>query len=57
MKVTCGRCGKDYDDTYRLTYCPHAWFEMWTTVVGGDGKVRGVAHTLEQLRRLMGVRK
>lgn len=58
MIVTCDDCELDFDDVYRRTYCPHEWFEMRTTVVGvdvasGDGKVLGVATTLEELDRLM----
>lgn len=53
MIVTCDDCELDFDDVYRRTYCPHEWFEMRTTVVGGDGKVRGVARTVEELRRMM----
>jgi len=53
MTVTCGTCGKQYDDLYRLTICPHLHFEMHTTVVGSDGHVRGVARTVEELRRMM----
>ena len=52
MIVTCDDCELDFDDVYRRTYCPHEWFEMRTTVVDGDGKVR-VARTLEELSRLM----
>lgn len=36
--VACPACSDIYDDTYYLTYCPHEWFEMQTTVVRGDGQ-------------------
>ncbi len=52
MIVTCDDCELDFDDVYRRRYCPHEWFEMRTTVVGSDGKVQGVARTVEELRRL-----
>jgi hypothetical protein len=50
--VTCAECKKVYDDTYRLTYCPHVRFEMNTTVGNANGIV-GVAHSVEELNRLM----
>jgi len=43
MTVTCEKCGKQYDDVYHLTYCPHDSFEMACTVVNGKGEVVGVA--------------
>jgi len=46
MIVTCPKCGKVYDDTFRLTYCPHEKFQMRT--VCGDGKREMVCTTLEQ---------
>jgi len=52
MVVTCGDCWKRYDDTYRLTLCPHERFEMRTTVIGPEG-IRGVARSVEELQRLM----
>ena len=51
--VTCDKCGARYDDTYRLTYCPHQRFDM-TTSVYRDGKFVGVATSLEELDRLSG---
>lgn len=53
MKVTCEKCDKEYDDTYRLTYCPHEWFEMHTKVHGGDGRLLGIARDVDELRELM----
>ncbi len=52
MRRTCEACGEEYDDVYRLTYCPHDQFEMNALVCGMDG-VAGVAHTLEDLRRML----
>ena len=52
MIVVCSACWKQYDDTYRLTFCPHDHFQMQTVVYRG-GKRVGVAHTIEELRRLM----
>jgi hypothetical protein len=51
MIVLCGACGIQYDDTYRLTYCPHEYFEMHCHV-SVDGKDH-VVHSLEELDRLM----
>jgi hypothetical protein len=52
MRVKCEKCGKIYNDTYHWTYCPHDYFEMNTTVSRG-GEVIGVAHSVEELKRLM----
>ena len=52
MMITCGDCGKQYDDVYRLTVCPHESFEMRTIVAGPEG-VKGVARSVEELHRLM----
>lgn len=52
MIVSCEKCGLRYDDTYRLTYCPHEKFEMNTTVSSG-GRVIGVAHSVEELNRML----
>jgi hypothetical protein len=52
MVVTCKDCGKSYDDTYRLTYCPHYRFEMCCTVGSGD-KILGVATSVEELHQLL----
>jgi hypothetical protein len=52
MMVTCEKCGKRYDDTYRLTYCPHNPFEM-NTVVGKRNRIIGVAHSIEELNRML----
>jgi len=51
MVVSCEDCGLEYDDVYRLTYCPHERFEMHCVVGGPDGVV-GVARSIEELRRL-----
>jgi len=40
MVVCCAVCTIDYDDTYRWTFCPHERFEMWCSVVRGDGETR-----------------
>ncbi len=52
MIVTCDDCKLEYDDVYRLTYCPHERFDMHTTVANSKGVV-GVARTVEELRRMM----
>jgi hypothetical protein len=28
MKTKCEKCGLEYDDMYRLTYCPHDKFPI-----------------------------
>ena len=53
MIVICEKCGEEYDDVYRWTFCPHEHFEMATTVVGPDGKIRGIARSVDELRQLM----
>ncbi len=53
MIVTCEKCGSRYDDTYHWTYCPHEYFPM-STVVSRNGEVIGVAHTVEELKRMLG---
>jgi hypothetical protein len=52
MIVTCPRCGIYYDDVYKLTICPHNKFEMNCTVGRGD-KILGVAHSPEELQRML----
>lgn len=52
MVVKCEVCGARYDDTYRLTYCPHERFEMHCTVGSGE-KILGVATTVEELYQLL----
>lgn len=52
MTVTCYKCGVTYDDTYRWTYCPHDYFEMNTTV-GVGGRIIGVAHSVQELNRML----
>jgi len=56
MLVKCATCGKSYDDTYRLTYCPHEFFEMNTMVVK-DGQIVGVAHSIEELDQMLAEQK
>lgn len=53
MRRTCPDCNLSYDDVYRLTFCPHDEFMMRTTVVGGNGKVKGIATSVEELRDLL----
>jgi hypothetical protein len=51
--VTCAYgCGLEFDDTYRWTFCPHATFEMHTTVVR-PGQPDVIATSVEQLHALM----
>ena len=51
MVVECGLCGLEYDDVYRLTYCPHEAFEMHTVVsIGGKSKC---CHTIEEADRFL----
>lgn len=56
MVVTCDDCDEEYDDLYRLTYCPHERFEMSNHVYGtlpdGSYGLKGIATTIEELRRL-----
>lgn len=52
MVVFCPKCRKRYDDVYRWRYCPHDRFTMNTVVLGPEG-VRGVAHTVPELRRMI----
>jgi uncharacterized protein (UPF0276 family) len=47
--VQCADCLLVYDDTYRLTWCPHDGFDMVTTVVRGDG-VRMVCTSMAQMQ-------
>ena len=54
--VTCDKCGARYDDTYRLTYCPHGRFDMATSVYRG-GEFKGVATSVEELRQMLGMEK
>ena len=51
MVVQCEDCHLEYDDTYRLTYCPHAEFEM-RTVVSKNGLTK-VCTTLEELEEFL----
>lgn len=46
--VTCEKCGKVYDDTYRWTICPHEEFGMAATANRPDGTV-GIATTVQQV--------
>jgi len=52
MNVTCEKCGRGYDDVYRLTYCPHDKFGMMTTIMRPDGST-GIATTLAQADRML----
>jgi uncharacterized protein (UPF0276 family) len=47
--VHCADCLLVYDDTYRLTWCPHDGFDLVTTVVRGDG-VRMVCASMAQMQ-------
>ena len=48
MLVRCETCEIEYDDVYRLTYCPHESFEMrCRVVVNGEERI---ATSVEQLR-------
>lgn len=51
MIVTCPACGRNYDDVYNLTNCPHERFKMNTRVYV-RGQFRGIAHTVQQYRYL-----
>ena len=51
MKVRCDKCSVVYDDTYRLTYCPHEAFEMRTMVYQG-GKAK-LCCSLEELKAFL----
>jgi hypothetical protein len=47
MIVTCRTCQLEYDDLYKLTYCPHETFEMHTLIT-----VHGIercCHSIEEL--------
>lgn len=51
MKITCPDCRREFDDVYRLTYCPHDEFPTRTVIggVGPDGQYRqAMAHTVEE---------
>ena len=48
MQTTCSKCQCAYDDTYRLTTCPHTAFEMRTAAVRGDGESK-VCHSIEEV--------
>jgi hypothetical protein len=51
MTVICEACGTTYDDTYRLTFCPHEAFEMRAVASRGD-QVK-VCTTVEELLEFM----
>lgn len=51
MIVRCDVCLRSYDDTYRLTYCPHITFPM-RTVILKDG-IEVIATDLDQLDALL----
>lgn len=50
--VTCADCNLTYDDTYRLTFCPHEQFRMKTHVFHSRYGFLGVATSVEQLREM-----
>lgn len=55
--MVCNECRLAYDDTYRLTYCPHDAFAM-RTVVGKtvDGKyVEKICTTIEEVEEFLKV--
>ena len=52
MVVVCKECGENYDDVYRLTYCPHELFEMHTVAVNAEGEMK-CCHSLEELHEHM----
>lgn len=52
MIVSCEQCGKIYDDTYRLTYCPHEGFAMCTLVTRGDGESK-VCTSVEDMQAFL----
>ena len=49
MIVTCPKCRWSYDDTYRLTYCPHRRFEMRTHATNSKGEVK-ICTSVEELK-------
>lgn len=51
MTVTCGECGRTYDDVYRWTFCPHETFKMRT--IAGRGDQVKVCTTVEELLEFM----
>ena len=53
MRVFCDECDLHYDDTYRLTYCPHDGFNMVTLAVRGVGQTK-VCRSIEELDAWMG---
>ena len=52
MRVCCPECRLFYDDTYRLTFCPHDEFAMQTRVYA-EGREPVVATTVEELREAL----
>jgi hypothetical protein len=53
MIVTCSSCHVEYDDVYRLTYCPHEPFAMRTVAVNGRGETK-VCTSLDELQMWIG---
>lgn len=51
MITLCETCGLEYDDTYRLTFCPHEPFEM--RAIAGRGDQVKVCTTVEELMEFM----
>lgn len=52
MIVKCDKCGKHYDDTYYLTYCPHEYFQMRMTWVDSNGESK-VITSLEEFDEVL----
>lgn len=52
MYVICDDCGHEYDDVYRLTFCPHEQFEMHC-LVSRPGHQTVLCTTVEQVRALL----
>jgi len=50
--VKCDKCGLEYDDTYRWTFCPHDTFQMDTLAVKGGGSMKRV-HSIEELNTFL----
>jgi hypothetical protein len=53
-RVTCEKCNLSYDDTYRLTICPHIEFKMNCLVMRGDGETK-TCTGIEEMDEFLGV--